>query len=95
MPDISTTLLTEIKLALDDALRLLNPVETDDDFNPSKAVGGIIKVRAKVEQLIQNSSDISANCVNIHAELDKAIRLVNGLQTQLSKISRASLKKAA
>lgn len=68
MPDISTTLLTDIKLALDDALRLVNPVETSDNFNPTKAVGGIIKVRAEVEQLIQNSSGISANCDKIQRQ---------------------------
>jgi hypothetical protein len=55
MPDISTTLLTDIKLALDDALRLVNPVETEDDFNPSKAVGNIVRVRAEVERMLGNN----------------------------------------
>jgi hypothetical protein len=41
MPDISTTLLTDIKLALDDALRLVNPVETDDTLIQVKRLGGL------------------------------------------------------
>jgi hypothetical protein len=89
MPDItiSNSFAQEIKLSLDDALRCINVRETDDGFDPQKAIGGIVRVRAElVNVLAQNVVPEINNRVNIHEELEKAIRLANGLHSHLNKL---------
>jgi hypothetical protein len=65
MPDsitITHSFAQEINLALDDALRCINVRETDDTFDPQKAIGGIVRVRAElVNVLAQNSTCSGGN----------------------------------
>jgi hypothetical protein len=79
--------LQEIKLSLDDALRCINVRETDDGSDPQKAVGRIIRVRAELVNVMGNiSSDAAVKHDNMREELEKAIRLANGLHSHLSKL---------
>jgi hypothetical protein len=65
MPDtapIPLVFLQELKLSLDDALRCINVHETNDTFDPQKAIGGIVRVRAELVNMLGNSA-INGNSV--------------------------------
>jgi hypothetical protein len=84
---ISASFLQEIKHALDDALCLNNIPTAPDDFNPDLACRRIIRLRVELEKMLtENSNENLATCVNIHEELEKAIRLANGLHSHLNKL---------
>jgi hypothetical protein len=72
MPDsitITNSFAQDIKLALDDALRSINVYETDERFDPQKAIGGIVRVRAElVNVLAQNSTCTKPICDNIQRQ---------------------------
>lgn len=79
---ISTILLHELKLSLDDALRCINVHETDDDFDPQKAVGRIVKVRAELEK------NLAQNIVSVIGNYDK-IQRGHQLLRELDRVRRA------
>jgi hypothetical protein len=68
MPDITitTSFAQDIKLALDDALSCINVHETDERFDPQKAIGGIVRVRAElVNVLAQNVVTLGGKSVTM------------------------------
>jgi hypothetical protein len=89
MPDsitITNSFAQDIKLALDDALSCINVHETDERFDPQKAIGGIVRVRAElVNVLAQNSTCTKQTCdkIKLKRKLKGAIALayevLNGL----------------